>query len=512
MADVKNHSTLPTNLVSYWGLEESSGTRYDLHGSNDLTDNNTVVGATGKIGNGADFERGNSESLSIADNASLSITGDFSISAWIKLESLPSVAGEQYNIITKFATGAGNPRGYYLAVNGGNELNVLYRNASDQTTAIAAQSNAFDSGDLGTWVHVACAVDVSAATAALYINGSSVTATVTEGSATSIVDSTAAFHMGSFDTGGATTGYFDGVIDELGIWSRILTSGEITALYNGGDGLPYYDPVDVKNDTTLSTSLVSYYELEESSGTRTDSHGSNDLTDNNTVLGGTGIQGGCADLEMANSEYLSHADNADLSPTGDFSFNMWVKPENFTTTASGAGSANPFVEKLLGAGNQRSFVFAIDYGNGDATPDYTYRAAISSDGSSLTTKYSTAAQFNMTEGAWQMMTFIYDASAGEFSIYRNNSLEVTLTGFPTSVYDSTSQFNLGAAPNALVSYFDGLLDEVGYWKKVLTSSEISALYNSGSGIPYEAAAATSIKSVNGLAHASIKSWNGVVLD
>jgi len=38
--------------------------------------------------------------------------------------------------------------------------------------------------------------------------------------------------------------------------------------------------------------------------------------------------------------------------------------------------------------------------------------------------------------------------------------------------------------------FDGLLDEVGIWDKALTSTEVSDLYNSGNGLPYEAAAAS----------------------
>ena len=67
---------------------------------------------------------------------------------------------------------------------------------------------------------------------------------------------------------------------------------------------------DVKNDSNLSTSLVSYWELEESSGTRTDSHGSNDLTAINTPGQGTGIQGNCLDVEETNQEGLTITDAA----------------------------------------------------------------------------------------------------------------------------------------------------------------------------------------------------------
>src|SRR6056300_304684 len=50
-----------TDLVSFWKLDEASGTRVDAFGSNDLTDNNTVGQGTGTVyANAADFERSNS--------------------------------------------------------------------------------------------------------------------------------------------------------------------------------------------------------------------------------------------------------------------------------------------------------------------------------------------------------------------------------------------------------------------------------------------------------------------
>ena len=40
-------SSLLTSLISYWKLDETSGTRVDVVSGNDLTDNNTV-GVDGK--------------------------------------------------------------------------------------------------------------------------------------------------------------------------------------------------------------------------------------------------------------------------------------------------------------------------------------------------------------------------------------------------------------------------------------------------------------------------------
>src|SRR4051794_40520428 len=81
-------SPLLANLVSYWKLDEASTgvapvTRNDSHGTNHLTDNNTVTSAAGKLGNAAQFTAANSESLSRIDNASLRFGDeDFSLAFW----------------------------------------------------------------------------------------------------------------------------------------------------------------------------------------------------------------------------------------------------------------------------------------------------------------------------------------------------------------------------------------------------------------------------------------------
>jgi hypothetical protein len=233
MADVSTHSTLPTNLVSYWELEEASGTRVDSHGSNDLTDTNTVGQATGIQGNSADFESTNSERLEIADasQTGLDISPDISISMWIKPESLPS-SGAGYSLCGKYR-GAGGARQYVLSYdNSAGTYRFTWRTSSDGT---AVNTDTIDyTMTAGTWYHVALIHD--SGTATLYINGSS-QGTFT-GYATTIVNGSEEFALGYCED---VAGYYDGLMDEVGIWSKALTSGEVTDLYNSGAGLPYLE-------------------------------------------------------------------------------------------------------------------------------------------------------------------------------------------------------------------------------------------------------------------------------
>ena len=66
--------SLLTGLSAHWGLEETGGTRLDSTDNNhDLADNNTVLYETGKVSRAALFDASNSEFLSVADHADLSL-------------------------------------------------------------------------------------------------------------------------------------------------------------------------------------------------------------------------------------------------------------------------------------------------------------------------------------------------------------------------------------------------------------------------------------------------------
>lgn len=226
---------------------------------------------------------------------------------------------------------------------------------------------------------------------------------------------------------------------------------------------------DIK--TTLDN-IVAHWELEETSGTRVDSHSTNDLTDNNTVTSATGIQGTGADFEATNSESLSIADNTALSFTSDFSVSFWVKYE----TVHGG------VECIFGkSGSSGSFSYWMET---SSHPTERVRFFTSSTGSNLV-----QVDWNVTlsTGTWYHMVFAYDASAGQVEWYKDGSSQGTRTGLHTSLYDNTTDFRLGATEvdGSVSRFFDGVLDEVTVTSDVITSSEVTTIYNSGSGIPYE---------------------------
>lgn len=220
---------LTDDLIAFWEFEEASGTRVDAHGSNDLTDNNTVAQGTGKVGNCADFEKSNSEYLSITDNADLSLGADqaFTIAAWVNFESL--VADASQGIVVKDTTFL---REYYL-IWSFTALRLQGAVFNSSGTATTVDANNHGAVSTGAWLFVVFWHDPTADVIGIQVNNGTAD---TAAHSTGTRDTAAAFSIGALGNGSR---YMDGLIDQVGFWKRVLTADEKTELYNGGAGLAY---------------------------------------------------------------------------------------------------------------------------------------------------------------------------------------------------------------------------------------------------------------------------------
>ena len=220
------------NLISYWKMDESSGNALDAHASHDLTDTNTVGSGTGIISNARDFERGNSEYVGITDHADFSFGNeDFSISLWVKLETaIPPDPAMCFIGKTTSTVSANSGDEYALGLShyGGGSLSWTVRSSSAMTQKFWGSTLT-----TATWYHIVVWHDATANVIGINVDdGTALTAAHTTG----CQDGTNNFLIGAIHGGGD---YMDGLVDEVGIWNKVLTSGEITDLYNSGSGLAY---------------------------------------------------------------------------------------------------------------------------------------------------------------------------------------------------------------------------------------------------------------------------------
>lgn len=218
-------SPLLTNLTAYWSMDEASGTRADSTGNGyDLTDNNTVPSGTGLINNAADFTAANSEYLNVnsvpAQGLQLTVAG------WLNLD----VKTTAYFV--DYATGTTNDETVIrlLYIGGATDEMRLITGSGASATTISVS---FSTLSTGSFVFVVA--QVNGTNTKLRINDSDSLQAISGAATTQ--SAIADFYVGARATSPAA--YLTGLVDELGLWSRVLTASEITQLYNGGSGLAY---------------------------------------------------------------------------------------------------------------------------------------------------------------------------------------------------------------------------------------------------------------------------------
>lgn len=223
-------ATLITGLRGYWHLDEANtGDRADSSpsGSNTLANIGGVSWTTsGKIGNASDFERSNSQHLKIESYQAvgLNFNDSFTLVGWIKRES----TGSDMILVSKYDYGA-NDRAYRFQLNSSNNLRLIvspdgiYNSAYEVTGGATLTSTS-------SWYHVAAMFDAGAQKLRLYLNGNlDAEKTVTYDT---IYQSAAPFMVGANLNNGQATQFFDGLMDEWRVYTRVLSQSEIQALMN----------------------------------------------------------------------------------------------------------------------------------------------------------------------------------------------------------------------------------------------------------------------------------------
>ncbi len=170
-----------------------------------------------------DLEGSSSQYASISDasQTGLDLSNNLTASAWVKFESLNTGGNANPFVIKRVATG--NQRSYSFYANPSSsflDLDTQYDgfNASCSVSVSWTPSTA-------TWYHVA--VTKSGTSVKFYVDGSQQGSTQTCTSST-IYNGTAPVEIGGWAAGPV---YHDGLIDDVRVWARELSSTEISDLY-----------------------------------------------------------------------------------------------------------------------------------------------------------------------------------------------------------------------------------------------------------------------------------------
>ena len=220
--------SLNVGLVAYYNLNDTN----DVSGNNNNLTNQGASFVSGcKIGNCADFE------LSEIDYMNVTLSGvadgNHTISAWFKLESSAT-----YQYIVSFADDVTDLSG----IDYRQDIDDLRYGAYEPPPEDWVYST-LDFTDTN-WHFAVMTMDSNGNVINAYLDN--VDYGSTSGNTFDLSSSTI-FLIGTTLYGGSTAEPFDGLIDEVGVWSRILSSAEITQLWNEGNGITY---AEEEEDTT----------------------------------------------------------------------------------------------------------------------------------------------------------------------------------------------------------------------------------------------------------------------
>jgi hypothetical protein len=228
--------------------------------------------------------------------------------------------------------------------------------------------------------------------------------------------------------------------------------------------------ITVQAVTSVTNALAGYWKFDETTGaTVADASGRGN--DGTVYPGdaqwGAGLAGG--------SLYFRGPGNGDdyvvvpafPAATTTMTLSAWVFAETRANQARIAGGGS-------GNGGIGQFILSLDGDSGDLHGYILNSASKQSD-------FREGATNPLPTNQWQQVVLVADGA--ELRVYRNGT-EIGVADYDGTLYQATNAFSIGVRLTADDSaaesgWWQGKIDDVGYWTRGLTASEIASLYAAG---------------------------------
>ncbi|MBN2016694.1 MAG: T9SS type A sorting domain-containing protein [Candidatus Cloacimonetes bacterium] len=357
---------------------------------------------------------GEDDYISISNESNFDFSSTLTIEAWIYAESVQS---QWTGVVTK----------------GDNAWRIQFTSGGLLNFSTGGGSIQLSESILNGWYHIACVADGS--NLYIYLNGR---LEVSGNQGGNIHTSNEVVNIGN--TTNMTGRYFDGLIDEVRIWSDVRDISEIRQnMYR-----------ELNGD---EQGLTGYYKFSESSGTSLNdaTSGNNDGTLTN-MSGDEWVNSGafagprrCLDFDGSDN----YVEIPNLAESSSGTIEMWILPD-------ATDAENP----ILGNGAVGNLSLALR-----VTSDYKLR--FSAHDGSWHEVYSDAGTVSTTE--WIHIAAAWNGSTASIyinGIYQNNVGCSSPTSFGGNWHIG------GSTISGTMDYFAGTLDEVRIWNDARSDEEI----------------------------------------
>ena len=397
----------------------------------------TVTGAASAKNYGVDVKAGKTvylDDISVnkigaldypATAANISATAG-TLSFWIK----PTWAGNDSVVheLVNADTSAGTFRLYK------DSDNSLKLTDGTNTASIAVSWTA------NTWQHIAA--DWGSSNMHVYVNN--VAGSPSGGYTAPTINTSGSIFIGMDVT---KTSQGDGVFSDFRIWNGILTSGDITQIYNAGftsrqqTSTTY--PMDKFDSTAKGQNPVAIYHFDEGYGTV--AHDSSPYGNNLTISGATFSQGqalqgngqqGLALKFDGSSSYLSAAYRA--SSQFDFDVNPFTIAGSFNHPSTASGTQT-ILARQSGSTGYKVYMNSSGY----------ICFSVNSDSTCTTVSYA--------DSKWHSFEAVRDTTI--LYLYIDGVLMAQTTGLTAATVNGNNTIYLGVDSNGSSNYWNGFLDE-----------------------------------------------------
>ena len=478
---ISRPSTHNLGLVGHWtfdGKNVVSGVALDSSGSGNNGNLKNIATSTfysyGKIGQGFNFD-GADDHVRVPSSIAFDFasTGGFSYFAWFKKEGTCSSAQGNEVFTSRFGTDH-EVRTWWFGCRdtAGTNPNKLIINVLQGTgNQVSVTSNTAIND--GAWHYGGWVYDGSANQLSLYLDGVLQNASTTAFTGSFNVANPVCIGSygtncnGKNDDGGAYE--YDGSFDEVRVYNRALSAGEIKNLYNQGVSKFNKTPTNI-----LTNGLVGHWTFDGKNvvnGVALDSSGSGNNGNLKNIATSTfystGKIGQGFNFDGSN-DYVNIGTPASLTNIAVKTISAWIYPTNL----SGTGSRRVVDKEDGGEGwffgvqsTNDSVMYLQHFSGAGSIPNWTSPAS------------------SIIANQWQHIAITYDrtSTTNDPVMYINGvSQSLSESAAPVGTADSDAPLRMGLGGGASASsMFPGIIDDVRIYNRALSAGEIKMLYNMG---------------------------------
>ena len=404
-----------------------------------------AVPAGGSFANDYSISLDGSNDYLLMGTAAISLDTNFTISAWFK-PGTDALAG--YDLIGGWGNASAGQARMMQILNSKLSFEIYLSRISGATTLSA-----------NTWYHGA--VTFSGNNVEIFLNGSS------DGTGTlsrSTITSSETFIGGSAAMSAVGWQPFLGLIDEFAVFDSVLSSSNITAIYNSGvpADLTSYSPVGWwrmgDNDSGTGTTITDQ------------GSGGNDATLTNGPTYSSNVPFNYHSINLDGIDDYARLTGMTLS--GAFTASFWFNP---LSHAMGLGDL--FMTKGYDSASLTSETdWKLDYASGG------FRYSIFDRTQSWATKLEATHTFSFSANTWYHIMITYDGgtSTSGMGLFVDGVSKTLTTAtqnpsFTGNNSTSATAVNVGNSSQWSGGVLTGLIDEVAFWETD-QSANISSIY------------------------------------